>query len=86
MCRRNAEGGDHLPSDFLATRIPLPPLPLFHSPDLIQEKIASPTAFCTILGGIFLFLCCKDVVDERLSRFVGLSSRAATHPSAVLSC
>lgn len=48
------EGGDHVPSDFLAMRIPEPPEPVIHRPLLMQVKMAIPAAFCMMRLGIFL--------------------------------
>ena len=48
------EGGDQVPSAFLAMRMPEPPEPDIHRPERIHEKMARPAAFCIILGGMFL--------------------------------
>lgn len=51
-----------MPSAFRAMRIPEPPEPDIQRPDLMHEKMASPTAFCIIRGGIF-FVTVVKVVD-----------------------
>jgi hypothetical protein len=48
------EGGDQVPSDFLAIRMPEPPEPVIHKPLRIHVKTAIPAAFCIIRLGIFL--------------------------------
>ncbi len=50
------DGGDQVPSAFLAMRIPDPPEPDIQRPDRTHENIAMPTAFCIIRAGTFLVL------------------------------
>jgi len=54
VCSRMPEGGDHVPSDFLAMRMPEPPEPVIHRPLRMHVKTAIPAAFCIIRLGIFL--------------------------------
>ncbi len=54
VCNRMPDGGDHVPSAFLAMRMPDPPDPDIHKPDRMHEKMARPTASCIMRGGIFL--------------------------------
>lgn len=39
------DGGDQVPSDFLAIKIPEPPEPVIHKPLRMQENTAIPAAF-----------------------------------------
>lgn len=79
------EGGDHVPSDFLAIRIPEPPDPVIHKPLLIHVKTAIPAAFCIMRLGIFLMIRAGDwgsVVEADDEAGIP-SSTGARYPSAV---
>lgn len=54
VCNMMPEGGDQVPSDFLAIRMPDPPEPVIHIPFRMHVKTAIPAAFCIIRLGIFL--------------------------------
>lgn len=64
------EGGDHVPSDFLAIRIPDPPEPVIHRPLLMQVKTAIPAAFWMMRLGILCITLTGvrgsevDILDE----------------------
>jgi len=58
------EGGDHVPSDFLAMRMPEPPEPVIHNPLLMHVKTAMPAAFCIMRLGIFLVIFAGDCGSE----------------------
>jgi len=60
VCNNIPDGGDHVPSAFLAMRMPEPPDPDIQRPDRMQEKMARPTASCNIRGGIFFRPSCDD--------------------------
>lgn len=70
------EGGDQVPSDFLAIRMPEPPDPVIHRPLRMQVKTAMAAAFCIIRfgirWGIFIGLVGPfDVGDEGASLWMG---------------
>jgi hypothetical protein len=54
VCSIIPDGGDHVPSDFRAMRIPEPPEPVMYRPLRMQVKMAIPAAFWITRFGIFL--------------------------------
>ena len=60
------EGGDQVPSDFLAIRMPEPPEPVIHRPLRMHVKTAMPAAFCIIRLGIFLGIKSSVLVPDEV--------------------
>lgn len=76
------DGGDHVPSDFRAMRMPEPPEPVIHSPFRIQVKTAMPAAFWIIRRGIFFMIFVGVVGSSLLRGDVGDSGfKGAKYPS-----
>jgi hypothetical protein len=80
------DGGDHVPSDFLAMRIPEPPEPVIQRPFLMQVNTAIPAAFWMIRFGILFIIFVGVVGSSLLSGEEGVSGfRGAKYPSPLRS-
>ena len=74
VCSIIPDGGDQVPSDFLAMRMPEPPEPVIQRPLLMHVKTAIPAAFCMIRFGIFLVVCAEIWVPSEEEGLLGGSS------------